>query len=86
MKKIKISIHSILIIFFITYIFVVYFSDSMSKKINKNRTNFFGTIKTNVLELPKLQNDTNNIINYELEISDVDKIKKRYFWKLLKDE
>ena len=86
MKKIKISIHFILIIFFITNIFIIYFSDSTSKKINKNRTNFFGNIKTNILELPKLQNDTNNVINYELEISDADKIKKRYFWNLLKDE
>ena len=37
------------------------------------------------LNLPILENDTNNIIEYNFEGSKNNKIKKRYFWNLLDD-
>ena len=38
------------------------------------------------LNLPILENDTNNIIEYNFEGSKNNKIKKRYFWNLLDDK
>ena len=38
------------------------------------------------LNLPILENDTNNIIEYKFDGSKKNKIKKRYFWNLLDDK
>ena len=55
-------------------------------KINKNRTNYLNKISENLSDLPKLKNDTNNVINYSIKKNSEKKIKKRYFWGLLQDE
>ena len=84
--KIKILAYSFFIISLISYTFIVYFSDDEMLKINKNRTNYSNKIIENLSDLPKLKNDTNNVINYSIKKNSEKKIKKRYFWGLLKDE
>ena len=86
LRKIKILVYLFSIISFISYTFVVYFSDDVVLKINKNRANYSNQISENLSGLPLLKNDTNNIINYNIEKNSEKKIKKRYFWDLLKDE
>ena len=84
--KIKILAYLFFIISLISYTFLVYFSDDEMLKINKNRTNYSNKIIENLSDLPKLKNDTNNVINYSIKKNSEKKIKKRYFWGLLKDE
>ena len=73
------------IIFFLLFIFIIYFSSDNRKKIIKNRSNFNYNIQKKNLNLPILENDTNNIIEYNFEGSKNNIIKKRYFWNLLDD-
>ena len=73
------------IIFYLLYIFIIYFSSDNRSKIIKNRSNFNYNMQKKNLNLPILENDTNNIIEYNFEGSKNNKIKKRYFWNLLDD-
>ena len=84
--KIKILAYLFFIISLISYSLIVYFSDNEILKINKNRTNYLNKIRENLSDLPKLKNDTNNVINYSIKKNSEKKIKKRYFWGLLQDE
>ena len=84
--KLKILIHFIFIIIFIGYTCAIYFSDEVITKINKNRHYYSEIIKGNTHNLKILKNNTQNIINYNIEKSSEQKIKKRQFWNLLKDE
>jgi len=85
-KKIVNSFHFIFIILLLSYVIIVYFSEDVSLKINQNRSNYSKNIETRVLEIPLLKNDTDNVINFHLQNNVEKKIKKRYFWNLLKDE
>ena len=73
------------IIFFLLFIFIIYFSSDNRSKIIKNRSNFNYNMQKKNFNLPILENDTNNIIEYNFEGSKNNKIKKRYFWNLLDD-
>ena len=73
------------IIFFLLFIFIIYFSSDNRSKIIKNRSNLNYNMQKKNLNLPILENDTNNIIEYNFEGSKNNKIKKRYFWNLLDD-
>ncbi len=83
-KKILIIIYFAIIIFFLTFIFVIYFSKDNIDKIKNNRLNYHNSIEKKISNLPFLKNDTNNIIQYSYENLEEKKIKKRYFWNLLK--
>ncbi len=85
-KKIVNSFHFIFIILLLSYVIIVYFSEDVSLKINQNRSNYSKNIETRVLEIPLLKNDTDNVIDFNLQNNVEKKIKKRYFWNLLKDE
>ena len=74
------------IIFFLLFIFITYFSSDNRSKIIKNRSNFNYNMQKKNFNLPILENDTNNIIEYNFEGSKNNKIKKRYFWNLLDDK
>ena len=74
----------LLIIFFIFYINYYYFSDKNIDKIYKNRINLSLNLAKNAGELPLLNNDTNNVIEYQNIDESMEKIKKRSFWNLLK--
>ena len=84
-KKIKTTTHFIFIILFISYVIVIYFSNETKIKINQNRI-IYSKKFDNISGLPFLKTDTDNIIKYNLNNSNENKIKKRYFWNLLKDE
>ena len=84
--KIKILVYLFFIISLISYTFIVYFSDDIVLKINKNRANYSNQINENLSGLPLLKNDTNNVIDYSIKKNSEKKIKKRYFWGLLQDE
>ena len=73
------------IIFFLLFIFIIYFSSDNRNKRIKNRSIFNYNIQKKDLNLPIIENDTNNIIEYNFEGSKNNKIKKRYFWNLLDD-
>ncbi len=83
-KKILIIIYFAITIFFLTFIFVIYFSKDNIDKIKNNRLNYHNSIEKKISNLPFLKNDTNNIIQYSYENLEEKKIKKRYFWNLLK--
>ncbi len=83
-KKILIIIYFAIIIFFLTFIFVIYFSKDNIDKIKNNRLNYHNSIEKKISNLPLLENDTNNIVKYSYENLEEKKIKKRYFWNLLK--
>ena len=85
-KKIKTITHLIFIILFISYAIVTYFSNETQIKINQNRIIYSKEFNNNISGLPFLKTDTDNIIKYKINNSDENKIKKRYFWNLLKDE
>ena len=85
-KKIKTTTHLIFIILFISYAIVTYFSNETQIKINQNRIIYSKEFNNNISGLPFLKTDTDNIIKYNINNSDENKIKKRYFWNLLKDE
>ena len=86
LKKIKTTTHFIFIILFIGYVIVTYFSNEIQIKINQNRIIYSKEFNNNISGLPFLKTDTDNIIKYNLNNSNENKIKKRYFWNLLKDE
>ena len=85
-RKIITLIHLLFIILLLSYVFIVYFSEDISIKINKSRNNYSENINNRVLNIPLLENDTENVINFVLENNSEKKIKKRYFWNLLKNE
>ena len=85
MKKI-INIFSfilILIFFFSTY---RYYSSNKNIEVkNYNRNNIDKIINTKILNLPILNNDTNNVIEFNDGFSNyIENDKPRSFWKLLK--
>ena len=61
-----------------------YFSDYNVQKTNKSRTAYLYKLKNNMINLPVLENDTVDIIEYNNTNQMPDK-KKKYnlFWKLL---
>lgn len=65
---------------------MIYFSDDFVSKININRNDFSKNNIKNLSDLPVLKNDTENIINYNLGSINKKKVKKRYFWNLLRNE
>ena len=65
---------------------MIYFSDDFVSKININRNDFSKNNIKNLSDLPVLKNDTENIINYNLGNINKKKVKKRYFWNLLRNE
>ena len=66
-KKIVNSFHFIFIILLLSYVIIVYFSEDVSLKINQNRFDYSKNIETRVLEIPLLKNDTDNVINFNLQ-------------------
>jgi|TARA_B110000438_G_C15725235_1_gene611700 hypothetical protein len=85
MKKIfNISLSFFIIIFF--YIISnEYISDKNKIKVKKNRLNIERTLPSKTSDLIVLQNDTNNIIEYNSGFnSKINKKPKRNFWELIK--
>ena len=86
--------YKIINFFLIIFIFLFflntykYYSSSKNiKNINLNRSNIEKILKTKITNIPVLENDTNNVIEFNSTFFDEtqDK-KKRKFWDLLKIE
>ena len=85
-KKIVNLFYFIFIALLFSYVIIIYFSEELSLEIKQNRANYSNNIQTKILPIPLLKNDTDNVINFNLQSNVEKKIKKRYFWKLLKDD
>ena len=83
-KKIQSTLYLLFFLLFITFITNFYFSDQNIKKINKSRA-FYAINKSNDnLDLPILENDTNDIIEYTNDVELYKGKKKKYFfWNLI---
>ena len=83
-KKIKNTFFLISFFIFITFLINFYFSDENIKLINKSRLNYFNELDKHILDLPLLETDINNIIEYKNDIEN-NKKKKKYnlFWRLI---
>ena len=77
----------ILVIIFFISIFIHYSSNKNVKNINLNRSNIDEIIKSKIINLPRLENDTNNVIEFNASFSEeIKDSKPRSFWNLLKTE
>ena len=85
LKEIKYLLFIIIISLFLFFTWKYYFSDENIKKSYRSKKNIDEKIKTYAKNLPILENDTNNIIEY-VKQSDKKKKKKFNFWKLLEND
>ncbi len=73
------------IIFFIVSIYNYYSSNKNIDAKNYNRENIDQILKEKISDLPVLENDTNNVIEFNNSIkNEIEENKKRSFWDLLK--
>tara|TARA_B100000575_G_C23026264_1_gene590989 strand:- start:24 stop:287 length:264 start_codon:yes stop_codon:yes gene_type:complete len=76
----------VLVFLFILSIFKFYYSSSKNVKIKDfNRLNINQILKEKTSDLPVLNNDTNNVVEFNDSFeSNVNEKKERSFWNLLK--
>jgi len=83
------NIFSVLIFLFSVLFFFIfmdtYFSDYQKKKILKKREEVSRNINANIVGLPILVNDTNDVIVFNSGFENNDKTIERNFWKLFKN-
>jgi len=85
LKEIKNLIFIIVILIFVFFIVKFYFSDENAKKSYRSLLDIDKKIKIYVNELPILENDTDNIIEY-VKQTNKQKKKKFNFWQLLEND
>ena len=85
LKEIKYLIFILIISLFIFLTGKYYFSDENIKKSYRSQKNIDEKIKVYSKDLPILENDTKNIIEY-VNQTNKKKKKKFNFWKLLKND
>ena len=90
LKKIKKTFYITSLIIFVFFTMNFYFSKENVIKTNKSRLNYSLKLDFFTKDLPLLENDTSNIIEYRNDTEIYKKKKKKYFfWNLLnksKDE
>ena len=78
-------IMSLMIILFVYFILNYYLSNKNIKAKNYNRSNINQILKEKISNLPVIENDTNNVIEFKDVLkNDINENKKRSFWDLLK--
>jgi len=82
LKEVKYLIFLLVITLFIFFTAKYYFSDSHKKKSFRSLTNIDKKIENYSQNLPILEDDTKNIIEY-VKNNQTKKKKKYYFWELL---
>jgi len=82
LKEVKYLIFLLVITLFIFFTAKYYFSDSHKKKSFRSLTNIDKKIENYSQNLPILEDDTKNIIEY-VKNTQTKKKKKYYFWELL---
>jgi len=85
LKEIKYLIYIIIILLFVFFTGKYYFSDENIKKSYRSQKNIDEKIKVYAKNLPILENDTNDVIEY-VKQTDKKKKKKFNFWKLLEND
>ena len=85
LKEIKYLIFIVIIMLFIFFTGKYYFSDENIKKSYRSYKNINEKIKVYSKELPILENDTNDVIEYVKQTNEKKK-KKFNFWKLLEND
>ena len=85
LKEIKYLIFIIIILSFIFFTGKYYFSDENIKKSYRSYKNINVKIKIYSKDLPILENDTKDVIEYVKQINKKKK-KKFNFWKLLEND
>ena len=77
----------IIIFLFFLNIYKYYSSNKNIKNTNLNRSNIEEILKTKISNIPILENDTNNVIEFNSSFSEeIKDNKSRSFWNLLKIE
>jgi len=77
----------IIIFLFFLNIYKYYSSNKNIKNINLNRSNIEEILKTKISNIPILENDTNNVIEFNSSFfEEIKDNKSRSFWNLLKIE
>ena len=72
-------------IFFIAFVIFFYLSEKNIILINKGRSLYLNENNIKLQDLPLLENDTENIIEYSSDVENYKKNKKKYiFWDLIK--
>ncbi len=85
MYKVINFIFIIAIILFFFNIFKFYSSNNNVKKVNLNRTNIEDILKTKITNIPILENNTNDIIEFNSSFSEeIKNDEPRNFWNLFK--
>ena len=85
LKEIKYLIFIVIILLFLFFTGKYYFSDENKKKSYRSQKNIDEKIRIYAKNLPILENDTNNVIEY-VKQTDKKKKKKFNFWKLLEND
>ena len=85
LKEIKYLIFIVIITLFILFTGKYYFSDENIKKSYRSYKNINEKIKIYSKELPILENDTKDVIEYVKQTNEKKK-KKFNFWKLLEND
>jgi len=85
LKEIKYLIYIVIITLFIFFTGKYYFSDENIKKSYRSYKNINEKIKIYSKELPILENDTKDVIEYVKQTNEKKK-KKFNFWKLLEND
>ena len=81
-KEVKYLIFLLMIILFIFFTGKYYFSDAHKKKSYRSISNIDQKMELYSKNLPILENDTQNIIEY-VKNTQTKKKKKYYFWELI---
>ena len=85
LKELKYLLHLLTIFIFFFILLKFYLSDSYEKKLYHSLNNYDEVIKKYSKNLPLLENDTQNVIEYV--DNNTDKSKKKYkFWKLIEND
>ena len=69
---------------FIFFVVSTYTSNTNREKVIKNRTNIYSKIKENIIILPLLKNNTNDVIEFNSGYNENKSKVKRNFWNLFK--
>ena len=86
-KKIFNLFFFVIIILFFFNVFQFYSSNQNIKNINLNRLNNHETLKKKLSNIPILESDTDEIIEFNASFSDeIKNDEPRNFWNLLKSE
>ena len=85
LKELKYLLYLLTIFIFFFILLKFYLSDSYEKKLYRSLSNYDEVIKKYSKNLPLLENDTQNVIEYV--DNNTDKSKKKYkFWKLIEND